>query len=241
MINADYAALSAQIALQKRLDTIANNVANASTIGFRAEQVRFATVSSDKALPQVAFAGTGATYLASKAGEIVRTGNPLDVAVDGGAWISVDTAAGRAFTRDGRLEIAATGELRTLTGHSVLDPGGSAILLAAADGPPVIGHDGSITQAGRQVGAIGLFHLDEGARLQRGPDVTVTTDGAATPLVDTSAGGLRQGFLERSNVNPLTEMSKLILDQRLFEAVTSVMGDLEQVRQSAMRVLGGGN
>lgn len=239
MINAGFAALSAQLSLQKRLDTIANNVANASTVGFRAEQVRFATVGSNQAFPDTAFAGTGETYLTVSTGEILRTDNPLDVAVEGEAWIAVQTPAGPAFTRDGRLQISATGELRTLTGHNVLDPGGSPILLVPADGPPVIGHDGSITQAGRPVGAIGMFALDRGARLERGPDVTVTTDGRATALVDTAAAGLRQGYVERSNVKPVTEMSKLILDQRLFEAVTSAIGDVEQTRQSAMRILGG--
>lgn len=241
MINAGYAALSAQITLQKRLDTIANNVANASTAGFRAEQARFATVNSDEAQPQTAFAGTGETYLTRTTGEIVRTDNPLDVAVDGPAWIAVETTAGRAFTKDGRLQISPTGELRTVTGHSVLDPGGSPILLVPADGSPVIGFDGSITQAGRAVGAIGLFAIPQNARLERGPDVTVTTTGEATPLVDNPAAGLRQGFIERSNVNPVGELSKLIFSQRLFEAVTTAIGDVEQTRQSAIRILGGSN
>jgi flagellar basal-body rod protein FlgF len=239
MINAGYAALSAQITFQKRLDTIANNVANSSTVGFRAEQVRFTTVNSSEAQPQTSFAATGETYLTTTSGDIVRTDNPLDVAVDGEAWIAVQTSAGRAFTKDGRLQITATGELRTITGHSVLDPGGSPLLLVPADGPPVIGHDGSITQAGRAVGAIGLFAIERGARLERGPDVTITTTGEATPLVDNPAAGLRQGYIERSNVKPVMEMSKLIFDQRMFEAVTSAIGDVEQARQSAMRILGG--
>lgn len=239
MINAGYAALSAQITLQKRLDTIANNVANASTVGFRAEQVRFTSVNSNEAQPTTSFAATGETYLSNTSGDIVRTDNPLDVAVDGRAWIAVQTPAGRAFTKDGRLQISATGELRTVTGHNVLDPGGSPILLVPADGPPVIGHDGSITQAGRAVGAIGLFAIEPDARLERGPDVTVTTSGQTTPLVDNPAAGLRQGYIERSNVKPVVEMSKLIFDQRMFEAVTSAVGDIEQTRQSAMRILGG--
>ena len=241
MINAGYAALSAQIALQKRLDTIANNVANGSTVGFRAEQVRFATVDSDRALPATSFAETGQTYLSGATGEIFRTDDPFDVAIDGDAWIAVQTVAGRAFTKDGRLQMTSTGELRTLTGHGVLDPGGSPILLVPTDGPPVIGRDGSIMQGGRSVGAIGLFALERGGRLDRGPDVTVVSNGRATPLVDTAAAGLRQGFLERSNVNSVTEMSKLILDQRLFEAVTAAVSDVEQTRQSALRILGGGS
>lgn len=241
MTNSVYAALSAQIALQRRLDTIANNVANASTVGFRAEQVRFATVASREALPDTAFPGTGRTYLTTSAGEVVRTDNPYDVAVDGDAWIAVQTAVGPALTRDGRMQVTATGELRTLTGYNVLDPGGTPILLSASDGPPQIGRDGSIMQGGRSVGSIGLHMLERGSRLSRGPDVTVLAEGQSTPLLDTSTAGLRQGFVEKANVNPVVEMSKLVLDQRLFEAVTSVVGDIQQIRQSALRILGGGS
>lgn len=241
MINAGYAGLSAQLAIQKRLDTIANNVANASTVGYRAEQVRFATVTSARAHPTPAFASTGETYLAAAAGEIVHTGNPLDVALDGDAWFAVETSSGRAYSRDGRLQMTATGELRTVTGHAVLDPGGSPILLAPGEAPPTIGRDGAITQAGKLVGAIGLFGLDRNARLERGPDVTVLTKDIATPLVDTPSVGLRQGFVERSNVNAVTEMSRLILDQRMFEAVTSAVSEVDQARQSAMRILSGGS
>jgi flagellar basal-body rod protein FlgF len=239
MINASYTAVSAQLSLQRRLDTIAHNVANASTAGFRAELVRFTTQQSPTAEPATAFASTGSTYLSRTAGELFRTGNPLDVAVDGDAWIGVETIAGRAYTRDGRLQISPAGELQTLTGHRVLDPGGSPLQLDPANGAPSIGRDGSISQGGVRAGAIGLFGFDPSARLTRGPDVTVITDAQAVPLVDTPAVGLRQGFQERSNVNPVTEMAKLILDQRLFEAVSTTYNEIEQTRMRALKTLGG--
>jgi flagellar basal-body rod protein FlgF len=240
MINGNYTAVSAQLALQRRLDTIANNVANASTTGFRAEQVRFTSVQSPEAQPATTFASAGDTYLSTSPGEIIRTDNPFDVAVEGDAWIAVETASGRAYTRDGRLKLMPTGELRTLTGHSVLDAGGSPLLLSPTAGPPAIGRDGSIIQSNRQVGAIGLFAFNASARFTRSQDVTVVTNTQPSPLIDTAAAGLKQGFQERSNVNPITEMSKLILDQRMFEAVTTAIGDIEQTRLTALRTLGGG-
>lgn len=239
-MNGNYAAISAQLALQRRLDTIANNVANAGTIGFRAEQVRFATVDSDQAQPSTAFTGTGQTYLSPLAGELVRTDDPFDVAVDGNAWLAVQTPLGLAYSRDGRLQMSATGELRTITGHGVLDVGGSPILLAPTDGPPTIGRDGSIAQSGRQVGVIGLFQLEPGTRLARGVDSTVLPDRPAQPVVDTALAGLRQGFVERANVNPVTEMARLVLDQRMFEAITNAISETEQSQQSAIRALGAG-
>src|SRR5262249_40079306 len=156
------------LALQRRLETIANNVANASTVGFRAEQVRFSTSQSGSAVPQSAFSEIGQTYLSRAVGEIVRTDGPLDVAIDGDGWLAVQTAQGTAYSRDGRLQISATGELMTLTGHAVLDAGGSPILLDPAAGSPSIASDGTVTQSSRRVGVIGLFAIDPASRLVRG-------------------------------------------------------------------------
>src|SRR4051794_8234486 len=78
-----YVALSAQIALQKRIDTIANNVANAATAGYRAEEVKFESRLQQLGADSVAFAAAGNTYLSRRAGEMVQTGNPLDVAIRG--------------------------------------------------------------------------------------------------------------------------------------------------------------
>ena len=100
-----YVALSAQMALQKRLDTIANNVANASTAGFRAEEVKFETYLSNASPDPIAFATEGKTYLSRQSGELVRTDNLLDVAVSGDAWMAIQTPAGRVYTRDGRLQL----------------------------------------------------------------------------------------------------------------------------------------
>lgn len=237
MINSTYIGLSAQLALQRRLDTIANNVANSGSTGFRSEQVRFVTADSAEAMPEARFAATGLTYLSRKVGEIAATGSALDVAVDGDAWLAVQTQQGIAYSRDGRLTITPEGNLMTVTGHPVLDVSGSPIRLDPAAGTPGIARDGTITQGTRNVGTIGLFTIDPSARLSRGIDSTVLTDIPAEPSVDNPVVGLRQGYVEHSNVDPVTEMSRLILDQRMFEAVTGVLGEIEQTRQDSIRNL----
>ena len=238
MMNSTYLGISAQLTLQRRLDTIANNVANSSSTGFRAEQVRFTVAPSSATAPGALYSATGETYLSRASGEVVRTDNPLDLAIAGDAWLAISTPDGIAYTRDGRLQITPAGELRTLTGHELLDAGGSAILLDPTAGPPEIASDGTITQAGRRVATIGLYAIDAGARLSRGPESSVRPDREAQPLVDTAISGLRQGFVERSNVNPLTEMSRLIMDQRMFEAVTNALGETERTMNDAIRNLG---
>jgi flagellar basal-body rod protein FlgF len=231
-------ALSAQMSLQKRLETIANNVANASTAGFRAEEVKFETLLSHASSTPVAFASAGQSYLSRASGELVRTDNLFDVAVQGEAWLGIQTPAGPVYTRDGRLQMTPTGELQTLNGYSLLDAGNSPILLDPNAGPPRIARDGAITQNNRTIGAIGLFKIDEKASLKRFDNSGVIPDRPPTPAVDFSKVGMQQGFMERSNVNPVMEMSKLIVVSRTFDAVSSSLKDSESSLQEAIRTLG---
>ena len=130
-----YVGLSGQITLQRRLDTVAQNVANSSTAGYRAENVKFGSLISNAGHVPVAYATTQSTTLSRRTGEIVSTGNPLDVAVSGDAWLSIETPAGPAYTRDGRMRMLPTGELQTLTGRPVLDDGGAALTVNPRGGP----------------------------------------------------------------------------------------------------------
>lgn len=238
MINTVYLGLSAQLALQRRLDSIAVNVANANTVGFRAEQIRYTTAQSSETIPDTGFASIGQTYLDRKAGELVRTGNPLDIAIDGDAWLAISTPQGTTYTRDGRLQISPTGELLTQTGHPVLDAGGSGLRLDPAGGPPNIASDGTITQGANSVGTIGLFTIDSAARLDRAADTSVIPSTAAQPAVDQPGIGVRQGFVEHSNVNPIIETTRLVFDQRIFDAISSAIGENEQLKSDTIKALG---
>jgi flagellar basal-body rod protein FlgF len=233
-----YVALSAQLSLQRRLDTIANNVANSSTAGFRAEEVKFETLLSDTPADPVAYSSTGTSYLSRRAGEMVRTDNLFDVAIEGDAWLAIQTPSGQVYTRDGRMRMAATGELQTLNGHSVLDIGGAPILLDPNAGPPRIARDGMITQNNNQVGALGLFSIDENATLTRFENSGVIPDRPVTPALDFTRSGVAQGYIERANVNPVMEISRLIAVSRAFEAVTAAINDSESTLQEAITTLG---
>ncbi|MDX2090691.1 MAG: flagellar basal-body rod protein FlgF, partial [Kofleriaceae bacterium] len=216
-----YVALSGQIALQRRIDTIAHNVANVSTAGFRAEEIKFETLVSQVPLEPTAFSTLGETYLSRRSGEFTRTDNPFDVAVNGDAWMAFQGPAGTVYTRDGRMRITPTGDLQTLNGYPVLDVGGAPITLNANGGPPVIAHDGMITQGGTQVGAIGLFSIAEDAKLSRFENSGVVPDRPAEPALDFSRVGVSQGYIERANVNAVMEMTQLVMMSRSFDAVTN--------------------
>ena len=162
-----YVALSAQVALQNRLDTIAQNVANGTSAGYRGSEMKFNAVMSQMTDPRVSFVSSGSAVIKRSAGQFVKTGNPLDVAVKGDGWLSIQTPNGQAYTRDGRMRMATAGDLVSMTGAPILDAGGAAIQLDPTAGQPSIADDGTITQGQNRVGVLGLFTLPVNAQLFR--------------------------------------------------------------------------
>ncbi len=233
-----YVSLSAQVALQKRMDTVANNVANMNTGGFRADGITFEAALSKAADTPTAYVTSGNTFISRATGPVTRTGNPLDVAVQGEGWLAIKTPGGTAYTRDGRMQMTPAGELQTLNGYPVLDAGGASVLLQADGGPPSIAADGMITQGGQQVGALGLYTIADGAKLTRFGNSAVVPDAAPTPILDFSVNSVEQGFSEGANVNPVLEMTRLIEIQRTFDAITNGNQASETSLQEAIKTLG---
>ena len=234
-----YVALSAQIALERRLDGIARNVANQATAGYRAEGMKFdAVLSRTAGHAPVAYASAGELYVSRNAGPVTRTDNPFDIAVEGDVWLAIQTPAGTVYTRDGRMKMLETGELMTLNDHPVLDAGGAPILLDPVGEPPQIARDGMISQGGVEMGAVGLFAIDERARLTRYDNSGVIPDRAAEPVLDFTATGVVQGFVEGSNVSPVLELSKLITVSRSFDSLSTALDRSESSLREAIRALG---
>ena len=231
-------ALSGQMALMKRLDTIANTVANSSTIGFRADEISVESLVSQRTDQPTAFAATGKSHISRSAGAVVNTNNPLDIAVQGDAWLAVESPNGIAYTRDGRMQMLETGELQTLNGYPILDVGGAPLVLKPSGGPPRIANDGMITQDDQQVGAVGLFRIPRTAALARFENSGVISSEPAEPILDFTTNGVVQGFIEQSNVNPVTEMTNLIAVSRAFESLAAAIDDAESTLQNAIRTLG---
>jgi flagellar basal-body rod protein FlgF len=233
-----YVAISGQVALQKRLETVANNFANVNTPGYRAEDVKFDTIVANLAPEPVSFANAQGTFVSRKTGALAKTGNLLDIGVQGDGWLSVQTPSGVAYTRDGRMKMLLTGELQTLTGYPILDAGGSPVVLDPLGGDVQIGHDGEIAQNKRKLGSIGLFNIPEDAHLQRLDSSAFIPDAPAEPVVDFTANSIVQGFSEESNINPVLEMTRLLLVQRNFEAVSNSLNTVETSFMDAIKTLG---
>ncbi|MDX8457496.1 flagellar basal-body rod protein FlgF [Mesorhizobium humile] len=233
-----YVALSSQIALERRLDTIADNVANASTIGFRATGVKFEDVVSGTGSKSVSFASSGKTYLSGAHGALTETGNPFDFAIQGNAWFAIDTPAGTVMTRDGRFSMNENGELMSIEGYPVLDSGGAPIQLDPRNGPPKAGADGSLRQNDQLVGALGLYDFDPGENFVRYGNSGIVPARTPEPVTDRSDVGVAQGFLEESNVNPVLEMTRLIQVQRAFENTAALMRQTDSSTDDAIKTLG---
>jgi flagellar basal-body rod protein FlgF len=238
MQNGLYVSLSAQVALERRLETIANNVANMNTVGFRADKVSFARELAKVGDNRIAYVSSGESFISRDAGASVKTGNPLDVAVQGDGWLAISTSAGTAYTRDGRMRISETGALQTLNRNPVLDAGGAPIILDPTAGAPTISGDGMITQDGKQVGAIGLYEIDRDAKLTRAENSSVIPNKPATPILDFTQNGVAQGYVEGANVNPIEEMTKLIEVTRVFDGVGNQVSQTETSLQDAIKTLG---
>jgi flagellar basal-body rod protein FlgF len=256
--NALYVALSRQMALRRMLDVTANNVANMNTTGFRAERPvfdDFVTRARAAGPGQGMGTGTGndatafvvdrATYTDTWEGAVSMTGNPLDVAIRGDAWLQVETQDGPRFTRDGRLNRDADGRLVTLSGHPVLDADGAAITLPEDVATITIDAGGTIsTRAVTGEGAvetvalgrIGLFRLPGAQALAREEGGLVRFDGTA-PAAD--GAGLVQGGLESANVQPIMEMVRLIDLTRAYGQANRMVEAEHERQRSAIGKLGG--
>jgi len=233
-----YVSLSAQIALERRLDTIADNVANASTVGFRATGVKFEDVVTGSGQKAVSFASAGNTYLSSAHGSLTETGNPFDFAIQGDAWFGIETPAGTVMTRDGRFSMNENGELRSIEGYPVLDAGGAPIQLDPRGGPPRAGADGSLRQGDQLVGVIGLFDFDPGRNFVRYGNSGIVPPREPEPVTDRADIGVAQGFVEESNDNPVLEMTRLITVQRAFENTAALMRQTASSSDDAIKTLG---
>ncbi|MDP3897570.1 MAG: flagellar basal-body rod protein FlgF [Mesorhizobium sp.] len=240
MQNGLYVALSSQIALERRLTTIADNVANAGTVGFRATQVKFEDIVTGTGANSISFVSTGGTYLSDVKGGFRNTGNQLDFAIRGDAWFGIETPDGPVMTRDGRFTMLQSGQIVSVEGYPVLDASGTPLQVDPAGGAPSVSADGFMRQNGEQVGAIGLFSFEPGADFRRYGNSGVVPVGTPEPLLDRAEAGVIQGFVEDSNVNPVLEMTRLIMVQRAFESAHAAIRETESTFGDAVKTLGTG-
>lgn len=242
-----YTAMTGASEALEQQSLVANNLANASTTGFRAQLATFRAVPmnfGEASNPQ-----TTRTYVLSSTpganyapGAISQTGNPLDVAIQGAGWLSVMQPDGsEAYTRAGNLHLDQNGQLVTATDQPVIGSGGPISVPPGAQ--VTIGRDGTISAlmpgdpptAVATVDQLKLVNPDP-ATLTRGDDgLFRTSDG--NPADADPAVAIAPASLEGSNVNPVTAMVSMIDNARTFQMQTKMIESADQNEQSANQLL----
>lgn len=225
---AGYVALTRQSGLLKEIQSVANNIANISTTGFRREGVVFAEMI--EALPieggSVAMTAARARYTEDLQGSLVETGGAYDLAIEGDGYFTVMTADGERLTRAGAFTRNAEGELVNPDGRQLLDEGGGPIVIPFEARDVGIAADGTVSVDGNPVARIGLVSVEDQTQLFRESGVLFRAESGVEPLED---GRVVQGFLEQSNVNPVAEIARMIEVQRAYEYGQKLM-DQEDAR-----------
>jgi len=237
-----YLAMGGAKAAMQRQDVLANNLANASTTGFRAELTAFRAVPvrGDGASTRVYAIETTPGYNAEP-GPVTATGRELDVAVNGNSWLAVQSLDGtEAYTRAGAFEVNAEGTLVTRSGLPVVGDGGP--ITVPANATVQIGSDGTITATvpgGQPQGVGRLKVVTPEAPLVRGEDgLFRPADGADLPA-DANAR-VQVGALEGSNVGAVESMVAMIAAARQFEQQMKMLTTSQEREQSATRLLSSG-
>ena len=232
MRTTSYLALSRQVTLERHMATIANNLANATTSGYRAEHTVFErTLQRAGRHERVAFVQDVGLARDLAPGPIEQTGNPLDIALNGSGYLAFGTAAGTRYGRAGRLEIDTGGRLVNATGAPVLDDGGNPITLPQEEHAVTIAADGTVSGRTGELGRIGVVAFSREQELRKTGDGLLTT--AETP-VPAAGTGIVQGALEGSNVRPVLEMTSMLETARAFEGAQRLLDTEHELERQAI-------
>jgi len=250
MENALLVGLSRQMALSRELDVIANNIANIDSTGYKADNTSFAEYLMPGARAnefsgkdrRISFVQDRANWIDFSPGAIERTGNPLDIAVDGKGFLVVQTPAGQRYTRNGAFSINATGALVTPEGYQVMGTGGP-ITFQTGDHDVAISPSGIITvregtsTADSPRGQLQIVNFAQPQVLQKDGSSTFTAPDGVNP--DPAPPGTRvvQGAIEKSNVRGVVEMARMIEITRSYTDIANVLQQEGDLRRNALQQL----
>jgi flagellar basal-body rod protein FlgF len=250
MENALLVGLSRQVALGHELDMIANNVANIDTTGFKADNTVFGEFLMPRASDQnfagqdrrIDFVQDRTSYINMAPGALERTGSPLDVAIDGNGYFTVQTPRGQRYTRNGAFQINGAGQLVTSNGDQVLGSSGP-ITFQNTDHDIVISSSGIITvregnsTADSQRGTLQLAVFSQPQALEKDGASTFMPPNGVNSTPAPSNTRVVQGMIEKSNVNGVAEMSRMIEITRSYTDVANILSQESDLRKNALQQL----
>jgi flagellar basal-body rod protein FlgF len=239
--------LSRQVALERQLDVIANNIANVNTTGFKAEKSTFEEFLRTPAIEDnfvggdrhVSFVQDRATWHDFVQGATQQTGNPLDVVIDGDGFLAVQTAGGERYTRNGAMQINGQGQLVAMDGSPVLGTSGP-ITLQPGDSDLTISGDGTVTvreagnpQANSIRGQIRVVSFGSAQQLTQSGSNLFGAPAGVTGQPKAS-NRLIQGAVEKSNVVSVAEMTKMLEVTRTYTNIATILQQQNDLQKSAI-------
>ena len=231
MDSTGYIALTRQNGLMREMQIVANNIANAATTGYRQEGVVFSEyVSSVDGAPSLSMGQANVRRTSFEQGTLDQTGGTFDLAIEGTGFFLIETAQGERLTRAGGFSPNAEGDLVTFDGNRVLDAGGAPVFVPQDARSIAISPDGTISADGVLVGQIGVVQPTAADDLVREGGVLFRADGGFEPAENAR---VLQGFVEASNVDPITQLARMIEVQRAYEMGQSFLdSEDERVRRA---------
>lgn len=241
MDNTGYIALSRQMTLRREMDIIANNIANSETAGFKVESAMVKVDPSNKAKmidgpKSLKFVIDDGIIRDFSQGSLRQTGGTFDLAVEGQGFFKIQTADGDRYTRDGRFTMSPEGRLTTQAGDPVVGAGGE-IVVNPEDGAVNIAPDGVVSQNGEQIGKIDLFAFADLSALSKEGNNLLRNTSNVEPQVATAAS-VRQGMLEGSNVNAISQITRMIEVSRSYESATKTIEQSSELSRRSVERLG---
>ena len=250
MENALLVGLSRQMSLSHELDVIANNIANIDTTGYKSDRSTFIEFLMPGAANgqftgrdrRASFVEDRATWIDNSPGSITRTGDPLNIAIDGKGYFTVQTPRGQRYTRNGAFGLDATGQLVTSDGYQVLGDGGP-ITFQPTDHDITISESGIITvregasTADSPRGKLQIADFAAPRLLEKDGNSTFRAPNGVNPNPAPANTRMVQGAVEKSNVNAIAEMSRMIQITRSYQDVAAILQQQGDQRRNALQQL----
>ncbi|MEH6526345.1 MAG: flagellar basal-body rod protein FlgF [Sneathiella sp.] len=234
MENAVFIGLSQQMALKRQLDITANNLANVNTTAFKSEHPLFEEFLVDNFdNPDMSFVHDYGSYRNLRDGEMTHTGRPLDVAIAGEGYFTIESEQGVRFTRNGSFRLDSDGNIVTINGEQLLDETGRSITVSLQFQDVSFAPDGTVTTGEGQTQKIELVRFANPQVLKQVGDGLYDADGAdPEPAVDAKA---MHKMLEKSNVQPILEMTAMIDIMRAYQSAQKLIDSEHDMQMQAIQ------
>lgn len=258
MLKAIYSPMSGALAQEKVLEIIANNLANANTVGFKGDTVTFKLLNPEpeknyqSPLPpanykvdlnslgplrgnDIAYVGVSGIERDESQGPVMQTGNPTDLMIEGEGLFAVHTPEGIRYTRSGQLAISPDGVLMTPSGHPVLGEKG---MVSVQAGKFEVNRLGEIYQNDQLIDRIPVYKFEDQAQLERAGTNLWFYGGPESGRTPNTEAFVMQGALEGSNVNAMKNLTSMIVAHRSYEAYQKAISNYDKMMDISNNQLG---